>query len=486
MGAIALPPEKRLVIAGREGNRRIVVAADEAAQAAGVRPGLALAQAQARVSDLHIEQADLQADRAALDRLGLWTLRRYSPVVAIDPPDGLIVDVTGCAHLFGGETAMLRDLLKRLNMAGIHASVALTDTIGAAHGLARYSGKTVCIAPAGETAKAIGSLPVAALRLDTTLADRLRRLGLDSIADLEATPRAPLALRFGSEPGRRLDQAFGRTAEPLRPICPPEFVHVRKAFAEPIGAPETLTRYITKLVESLCVEFERRGLGARSLDLLFQRVDGALESIRVGTAKPVRDSTRLTRLLTDRLETIDPGFGVEVMTLIASLAEPLTYRQSDGFKRDGASDVSALIDILANRIGADKIYRIAPAESDLPERSLRKIPPLAPPTGAVWPKDWPRPSRLMMPPEPVDTMALLPDHPPVNFTWRGVRRKIVRADGPERVFGEWWRRDVECDAVRDYFVVEDETGERFWLYRSGDGETPATGNMRWFIHGIFA
>ena len=486
MGDAAPPPERPLVIAGRDGRRRAIVAVDRAAQALGVRPGLALAQAQARVPDLHIEPADPAADAAALARLALWALRRYSPVVAIDLPDGLLIDATGVAHLFGDETALLDELRVRLTAARLGSRVALAGTVGAAHALARFGPRPAMIVASGETDAVVASLPLAALRLDPTLVERLRRLGFESIADLAATPRAPLALRFGSEPGRRLDQMFGRLAEPIQPIRWPELIQVRHAFAEPIAAPETLARYIGQLVEALCPLLEAQGLGARRLDLLFHRVDNLVQAVRVGTAKPVREVKRLTRLLTDRLENVDPGFGVEVMTLAAILVEPLAYRQDDTLGRTADADVSDLVDILANRIGADKLYRAAPAESDLPERAVRRVAPLAPPVGATWPAHWPRPSRLLSPPEPVDTVALLPDQPPVHFIWRGVRRRVKRADGPERVFGEWWHRDPETAAVRDYFAVEDESGERFWLYRSGDGEDPATGDLRWYLHGVFA
>jgi len=359
----------------------------------------------------------------------------------------------------------------------------LADTRGAAHALARFAPEPAAIAAPGRAEAALAPLPLAGLRLDADCVDRLRRLGFATIADLAAVPRASLALRFGPAPGCRLDQAFGRLAEPLQPYCPPELIRVRCAFAEPIAASE---RHVEKLAEALCPLLDRRGLGARRLDLLFHRVDGMVQAIRAGTAKPVRDANRLARLLVDRLETIDPGFGIEAMALAASLAEPLVPRQGDILGGEGASDVSALIDALVNRLGPRRLYRAAPVESDLPERSVTTVPPLDPPVRVRWPEHWPRPSRLLSPPEPVDAVALLPDHPPAHFTWRGVRRRIKRADGPERVFGEWWRSDAEIRAVRDYFIVEDENGERFWLFRSGDGEDPASGDLRWYVHGVFA
>ena len=374
----------------------------------------------------------------------------------------------------------------RLTAARLGSRVALAGTVGAAHALARFGPRPAMIVASGETGAAVASLPLAALRLDPTLVERLRRLGFESIADLAATPRAPLALRFGSEPGRRLDQMFGRLAEPIQPIRWPELIQVRRAFAEPITAPETLARYIGQLVEALCPLLEAQGLGARRLDLLFHRVDNLVQADPCRHRQTGARGQATDAALTDRLESVDPGFGVEVMTLAAILAEPLAYRQDDTLGRTADADVSDLVDILANRIGADKLYRAAPAESDLPERAVRRVAPLAPAVGATWPAHWPRPSRLLSPPEPVDTVALLPDQPPVHFIWRGVRRRVKRADGPERVFGEWWHRDPETAAVRDYFVVEDESGERFWLYRSGDGEDPATGDLRWYVHGVFA
>ena len=438
-----------------------------------------------RLADLSVEAADPAADAAALERLGLWARHRYSPIVALDPPDGLLIDIAGAAHLCGGEAALLEDLLSRLEAGGIEAQAGLAATIGAAHALARFAPGRTTIAAAGETAM-VTALPIAALRLDPICLDRLRRLGFETIADLAAAPRAPLALRFGPGPGRRLDQLFGHIAEPVQMLSPSALIQSRRSFVEPIAAPETLARHTGELAATLCARLEAHSLGARRLDLLFQRVDNIVQAIRIGTARPTREARRLTRLLTERIETIDPGFGVATMTLAASWTEPLAYRQTDALGAADGTDLAALVDTLGNRLGRDKLYRAAPVESDLPERSVKRVAPLAPPTGALWPARWPRPVRLFSPPEAVETTALLPDHPPGQFAWRGRRRRILRADGPERVFGEWWRGTGEAAAVRDYFLVEDEAGARFWLYRSGDGADPATGDRRWYIHGVFA
>ena len=486
LGDAAPPSETPLVLIGRNGPRRVVVAANVAAMAAGLRIGMPATKAQALVKGLVVHDADPQDDSEALGRLALWALRRYAPIVAADPPDGLVIDATGADHLYGGERAMLADMVDRLGASGFVARAAIADSWGAAHALARYVARPAAVVFLTTKADVITSLPIAALRLPVDMIDSLRNLGFERISDLVAKPRAPLALRFGPQLGRRLDQAMGRASEPIDPIRPPEIAEVRRMFGEPIGAAETISRYTAKLVAELCAILEVQGLGARRLDLLLHRVDNRIEAIRVGTALPVRDVKRLTRLLTDKIETIDPGFGIELMRLAATIAEPLVARQTISSLIDPPdADVSDLIDTLSNRVGEERLYRFAPVASDVPERSVRRVAPATPETGEGWPGHWPRPTRLLGMPEPIETVALLPDHPPVTFTWRGIRRRVKRADGPERIFGEWWRRDAELIAVRDYFQVEDEAGERYWIYRAGDGEDPTTGSHRWFLHGIF-
>lgn len=486
LGDTAPPAEAPLVLIGREGGRRVVLAMDEAARAAGLHLGMPVTKARILVPGLLIQDHDPGADAAAVERLALWVLQRIAPIVAVDPPDGLAIDCTGTEHLHGGEPAMLEALIGRLAMSGIAARAAIADSLGAAHALARYAAQPTWIAPLGHDTSMLTALPLEALRLPASMAAGLRVLGFERIGDLLAQPRAPLTRRFGPELGRRLDQATGAVAEPIEPVRPAEIVTARRAFAEPIGAAETIARYIGKLVTQLCAALEAEDLGARRLDLLCYRVENSIVAVRVGMAVPVRDAKRLTRLLCDKIETIDPGFGIEVMTLTATVAEPQARRQlASALVEEGVPDVSDLVDTLANRVGERAVYRMVPEVSDVPERSVTRIAAMAPETGAVWPGHWPRPARLLPRPEPIETLALLPDHPPVWFTWRGIRRRVKRADGPERVFGEWWDRDAELATVRDYFRVEDEAGERYWLYRAGDGEDAATGTQRWFLHGVF-
>ncbi|WP_136616952.1 MULTISPECIES: DUF6504 family protein [Mesorhizobium] len=486
LGDVSPPPDRPLVLVGRQGNRRFVTAVDRAALEAGLRVGMPATKAQALVKGLAVMDAEPDADAEALERLALWALRRYAPMVAADPPDGLVMDTTGADHLHGGEQLMLADMVERLGQVGFSARAAIADSWGAAHAVARYGKQTVSMVAVNATLGAILPLPILSLRLPSATVSGLRVLGFDGVEELLKQPRAPLTLRFGPELGRRLDQASGQLAEPIEPVRPADVVEVKRAFGEPIGAAETIARYVGKLVQALCIELEAKGLGARKLDLLLCRVDNRVEAIRVGTALPVRDVKRLTRLICDKIETIDPGFGIELMRLSAPLPEPLTPRQAtSSLIEQSDADISDLIDILSNRVGEERLYRFAPVASDVPERSFRRVAPASAETGEAWPDHWPRPARLFTVPELIEAIALLPDHPPASFTWRGIRRRVKRADGPERVFGEWWKRDAELAAVRDYFQVEDEAGERFWIYRAGDGEDAATGSHRWFLHGIF-
>ncbi|MCT8999931.1 Y-family DNA polymerase [Chelativorans intermedius] len=485
-GGASPPPEAPLVLVGRTGRRRLITALDANAQALGVSVGMPVTKAQALVPGLVVLNADPAADAEGLDRLALWALQRISPVVAPDPPDGLVIDTTGADHLHGGEARMLTAIVQRFAASGVEARAAVADTWGAAHAAARFLRRYTSVIAPGETEAMLRPLPLATLRLEPDTVAGLRTLGFETVGDLMAQPRAPLALRFGPEIGRRLDQALGRLAEPVDPVRSPELVEVRRVFGEPIGAGETIARYTARLTDALCAELEKRGLGARRLDLLFHRVDNTKQFIRIGTAQPVRDPRRLTRLLCERIETVDPGFGIEVMVLAAIQSEPLKDKQTiSSLVEEPEPDLSDLIDVLANRVGENRLYRFKPVQSDVPERSVTRVPALAPESGATWEGDWPRPPRLLPRPEPIETMALLPDNPPVWFTWRGVRRRVRRADGPERIRGEWWKRDAEMSTVRDYFRVEDEAGERYWLFRSGDGERGESGSQKWFLHGIF-
>jgi protein ImuB len=485
--ATAGAPDKASPVVTRmhDGRRLVIGAADAAAAALGLRPGMPLAQAQAMRPGLTVIDADLAGDAAALKEVAAWC-QRYAPLTAADPPDGVRLDSTGADHLHGGEAAMLADLRDRLTRSGVAARVAVADTPGAAWGLARYGGNPLAIAPEGGTVAALAPLPIAALRLPSDTAASLDRLGFHSIEHLIAAARAPLVRRFGEGLARRLDAATGRVFEPLEPVPSRALLRQRLTFMEPLLTAEAFATVMARLSRAICAGLERRGEGARRLDLVFERVDGTVQVVVVATARPVRDPPHLAHLLSARIETVDPGLGVEAMTLWVPLAETMTADQI-AVLADGSApmDLGPLVDRLINRFGADRVYRMQPMESDVPERSVTRVGPLAAPGGLAWQTAWPRPVRLFTPPQPVQAIAMLPDQPPAVFTWRRMRHKIRWADGPERIFGEWWRREAETRAVRDYWAVEDEAGDRFWLYRSGDGVEAITGNLDWFLHGVF-
>jgi protein ImuB len=459
---------------------RLVMAVDATAAALGLRPGMKLAQAQALVPGLKVHDADLPGDAALLRRLAEWCLR-YAPLTAVDPPDGLWIDVTGGTHLYGGETRLLRDLVSRLNSQGLAARVAVAETPAVAHAVARFGSGGVV--PQGKDVMA--GFPIEALRLPADMLANLRLMGFERVGPLAAAARAPLARRFGVELAKRLDQAAGVLFEPIVPVVPLASIQARLGLVEPLLTAEAFSTVIASLVAQVCGDLERAGLGARRLDLRFERVDGSVQAIRIGTARPVRDALHLARMLDERLECVDPGLGVEAMHLIVAMADTLGFVQAtSSLVAEASPDLAPLVDRLVNRLGEGEVYRLVPIESDVPERSIRQVPALTQATGG-WSVDLPRPVRLLDPPQPIDAMALLPDHPPVAFTWRRVRHKVRHADGPERIAGEWWKRDVEWVSVRDYFRVEDEDGRRFWLFRRGNGSAVETGDMRWFLHGLF-
>lgn len=479
-----MPADQPLVVISRSGSKRWISAADTNARKLGLKIGMPASKAQAMVANLNMVDADPVADAAAVERLALWALRQYSPVVAVDGVDGIVMDTEGADHLQGGEDLLLSGMVNKLRGLRLTARAAVADTWGAAHAIARLTSAETTVVARGDVARIVVGLPIHCLRLPSDTIQSLRVMGIETVGELSALPRAPLTLRFGPEVGRRLDQMFGRVAEPIEPLRTPELVEVSRNFQEPIGAAETIAKYVGKLVVQLSAKLEERGLGVRRSDLVIHRVDNTRQSVRAGLQKPVRDPRRLTRLLCDQIEKIDPGFGIEKMVLVAIMAEPLTEKQmASSLIEEEVVDVTPLVDILGNR--GQRLYRMTPVASDVPERSLRRIGPTDEETGADWAVKWPRPSRLLPYPEPIETLAVLPDQPPVIVTWRGKRRRILRADGPERIFGEWWIRPREMQAVRDYFVVEDERGERLWVFRAGDGVDAQTGSHRWFLHGVF-
>ncbi len=537
------------------GGRRLLAAVNAAASAAGLAAGMPLADALSFRPALLTAEAEPQADAVALTRLAEWC-GRYSPWTAPDfSPEGgapgeaggVKIEITGSAHLWGGEAKLVADLARRLDRQRIAHRIAIAGTLGAAWALARFAAteeEPALPAPDADRA-ALLPLPVEALRLDPAIAAGLRRVGLKRIGDLLPMPRAALARRFGDEVAHRLDQALDAAPEPLSPLGAPPARRVRLSFAEPIADPADLARGIERLVADLAARLAREGLGARRLDLAFHRVDGRVEHIRLGTARPNRDPKHLAALLTAKLETIDPGLGVEDMILALFAAETLPAEQIDMDARPLASGLpppqagegwggglAPLIDRIGARFGLDAITRLEAYQSHIPERASAAVPideqksavipgrrprvraPRGPRTGSAANPEpmntglWnmgsglsaspspgmtnrrdiykpPRPIRLFRPAEPVEALWLLPDDPPFRFAWRRRPHRVRRADGPERIAEEWWipGGSLSVGAIRDYYRVEDDEGRRFWLFRAGlPGEVPP----RWFLHGVFA
>ena len=463
-----------------QGQRRVIASVDAAAARLELSCGMTVTHAQSLIPELTVIDATPEEDESALTRLSLWCIK-FSPLVTPNPPDGIFIDVAGSAHLFQGEAALIGDLCRRLLAEGITAQAALADTAGAAWALARY-GDAQIVSP-GRASDAIASLPTASLRLSPATVASLSEVGIERVAQLASKPRGSFRKRFGAEALLRLDQALGNANEALPSLVPPEVPRAELRFAEPVADPEDLKRIIGKLADKLCLDLEARGIGARRLDLVFLRVDNIAQAARIGLSRPYREPRHLAKLLGERLVVIDPGFGIETASLTASWVEAVVERQTIGrhVGTDGVQhDVSQLIDTLGVRLGENNVFRLSPVESLLPERVVRRVPALHPAEGLAWPQNLPRPARLFLQPEKIEAVAELPDHPPRLFIWRKARHRVTKADGPERIHGEWWLSDKETTLIRDYYRVETVDGTRYWLFR--DGPTEQGGG--WWLHGV--
>jgi protein ImuB len=484
------PARAPIVVSCREKNAQRVAALDEEAEGLKLKRGMGIADARAMHPGIEIVEDDPEADRKLIEALADWC-DRYTPLVATEGADGLFLDITGCAHLFGGEKAMLRDVLARLFDQGFAARGGLASTPGAAWAAARFLSPSV-IAP-GEEASALAPLPLAALRLDPMVCAGLESVGLRVTGSIMATPRAPLARRFGKVLLMRLDQALGELEEAVSPRQPVAPLSVERHLAEPIVSVEAVEGLVLLLAGALKRDLERRGEGARSLQLALFRVDGAVRRYTVGTSRPLRDPALVQRLFREKLavaDEADAGYGFELVRLSIFESAPFEIEQTDlaGGQRGELADLAVFIDRVRARLGEDALLKPVPVGSHIPERRVALTPvsrtvraPASPPA-EIWQE---RPIRLLARPEPLDVIATeVPEGPPVNFRWRRTLHRVARSEGPERIATEWWR-DTEDARTRDYFRVEDETGRRYWLYRQGFYGAAAE-MPRWFLHGIFA
>ena len=500
-----------------------IAAVNAAGLEAGARPGMMLADARTLCPQLAAAAADPGGDRAFLEQLATWALR-WGPWSALDPPDGLIVDTTGTAHLFGGEAALLADVKDCFARRRLTARFAVAPTAGAAWALAHY-GPDGAILEAGEDiAERLAGLPVAALRLDEDTLLVLRRLGLKRLGELHGVHRKALARRFRSHsapaanPLIRMDQLLGRVPEPLLPVLQVEAPLVQRRLLEPVRHRELFDRIVADLAEDMARVLEGRGEGARRLELGMWKVDGDVVIRRLELSASSRDPEHIARLFGGKLDDIDAGFGIELVRMRAPWSEPLTLSQEDleAAQENHGTSLATCIDRLVVRLGADAVRRPVPQASHIPERAQRweslssaadtSVPtlrrqPTPPPghpehtiplggrvgewAGAVSSREagQERPLKLLDRPEPIAVLYATPDGLPRRFRWRGQVHEIERAEGPERIAPEWWR-ERSTARLRDYYRIEDGEGRRYWIYRSGIAGDGRGGAPEWFLQGL--
>jgi len=470
-----------------------IEAVNAAAFENGARRGMMLADARTLFPRLKAIPADLSGDLAFLERLAIWA-RRWGPWSSVDTPDGLLVDITAVAHLFGGEQALLADAQARFARQGLAARIAVAPTAGAAWALAHFGPEGAILAPEAEPERHLAPLPVAALRLDEETLLVLRRLGLKKISDLYEIDRDSLKRRFRghrsphTSPLLRLDQLLGRIPEPLLPVLETEQAIVQRRLTEPIRYRPLLDRVMADLAGDMARELEARGEGARRLELGLWRVDGEVLLRSLELAAATREAAHFIRLFASRLDDIEAGFGIELVRLRAVWTQRMTLGQEDleaTAARHGAS-LSDCIDRLSVRLGADHVHRPLPRVSHLPERAQIWCPPLArEPAGQARPVFRARPLKLLDRPEAIAVLYAAPDGLPRQFRWRGEVHEVVRAEGPERIAPEWWRERASARA-RDYYRIEDKTGRRYWIYRHGIIGDGRGGAPEWFLQGLYA
>jgi protein ImuB len=486
-------PEGPLVVAVKLGGALKLHAVDRRAERLGLACGMALADARAMVPNLTVVAANEQADLRLLERIAEWC-DRFTPFIAPAPPQTLLLDVTGAAHLFGGERAMLDAMRSLLVKQGFTVRAALAGTAVAARALARECNGAIA-EPGGEAAM-VAPLSIDALLLDPFVTHGFRRAGLKTIGQAAGRDRAELVARFGGDVAAILDRALGKAETPISPRLPLPDYMAEHRFADPVTSEDAIAGTLRALAESIARLLEERGEGARAVEAAFFRSDGAVYRLGIETAKPTRDAKIVERLFREKLDALvdplDPGFGFDLIRLCVPRAERV-LPETIGFdsSREDEDEIAFLIDRLAVRFGPTRILSFHPNDTHIPEAAGVALPAQsAHPAKLSWEtvrnaEEAPRrPLRMFAKPEPIQVTAEVPDGPPLRFRWRRALHDVAFAEGPERIAMEWWRHQ-EVPPTRDYFRVEDVQGRRFWLYRAGlyERETP---EPKWFVHGVFA
>jgi protein ImuB len=476
-------------------------AANAAAREAGAAKGMMLADARTLCPSLDVRPSDPAGDLAFLERLALWA-QRWGPWSAIDPPDGVLVDVTAVAHLFGGERRLLADVKVRCSARGLAVRTAIAPTAGAAWALAHYAASGAVLAPDDDMQARLADLPVAALRLDSDVLLVLRRLGLKRLSDLagieegrdrKGSGRDALQRRFrnrkspAANPLIRMDQLLGRVPEPLLPVVPVTAPMVQRRLLEPIRHRQLLDRVVADLAADMARTLEAKGQGARRLQLGLWRVDGEVLTRELEMAAATRDPAHICRLFADRLDDVDAGFGIEMLRLRAAWSQPLGLDQADleaAAEQHGTS-LAACMDRLTTRLGTAAVQRPVPRASHIPERAQGWQPPLeAEPAEQHQFAFHTRPLKLLDRPERISVLYAAPEGYPRRFSWRGQVCEVARVEGPERIAPEWWRERGSA-RLRDYYRVEDEAGRRYWIYRNGLPTDGRGGMPDWYLQGLF-
>jgi len=464
-----------------QGNRIMVTASSKEAEKQGIFANTVLADARALVPDILAFDDRPDFNKKLLVRIARWAIR-YSPIVSIDLPDGIIIDSSGCSHLLGGEGNYLKTILSKLRVSGYSCRGAISDTIGTSWAIARLGRKSPIVQP-GQQYNALLNLSPAALRLEQPIIQRLHKLGFDRIGKFIQLPASMLRRRFGQEFLLRLGQALGTEAENLDPIIVTPPYEERLFCLEPIRTRPAIETAIEKLLEALCKRLEKEGLGLRSAELKGYRLDGKVTETSIGTNQPTHLVPHLAKLFELRIDQIEPDLGIELFILTATKTEPVLIHQEKLWSgKPGLADKSLvqLLDRLAGKIGPQAIRRYIPQAHYWPERSLRPADSLDEKTEVKWQKANPRPMEMLHKPAAIRVTAPIPDYPPMNFRYRDELHQVAKADGPERIGQEWWMAEGEH---RDYYILEDEKGRRYWVFRSGHYNQEGSA---WFLHGFFA
>ncbi|WP_443947295.1 Y-family DNA polymerase [Pedobacter sp. AW1-32] len=471
---------KALVSVAPKHGRLIIVASNALANKQGIKNGMVLADARALMHNLEVFDDKPQRREKLLSAIARWAIR-YTPMSSTDE-NGLLLDVSGCCHLWGGESTYLSTIQNRLNKLGYTVKLAIADTIGAAWATARFNSAQKIIEPNGQI-NALLQLPPAALRLENHTIEKLQKLGFYTINRFINIQRSVLRRRFGDAFLTRLGQAMGTEPEGFNPIeLIPEYIE-RLPCLEPIRTATAIEIAIQKLLEQLCKTLQSDDLGLRKAELKGYRIDGKIITSQIGTNKPSNNPKHLFKLLALNISKIAPGLGIELFTLEASKTEKIAVEQDKLWSTPsglGEQSLAELLDRVAGKIGAKAIHRYLPQADYWPERAFKLAGTLTEKSDIKWHNPGKRPIQLLNPPEKIEVTAPIPDYPPMLFIYKGERHSIKKADGPERLERAWW---LEKGEHRDYYTVEDETGKRYWLFRSGHY---AAEESIWYIHGFFA